>query len=128
MANLTCSPSELLAATPCIQCLSKKQILTVLALSLCKIVNENSRADCDPATLLSDGNCFPCMSDTQLLQALLALVLNYGIDSGYVEAGTGLIDDAACLLCLSDHQLKSIILKQFCEGINNGTILPAVLQ
>lgn len=120
---ITCTPDDLLANQPCLACLSTRELLAILALLLCKINGADPDADCSVETLASEAKCFNCMSDHQMLEAIVALVAQFAIDNDYLEADTGLRQDAECLVCADPKTVRSIILKQICDGINNGTIL-----
>ena len=126
MAVLVCDRNDLMAFEPCLQCLSHKQLLGVIALALCKIVGGSPNAECDPAALLSDAACLDCLNDKQKLQALAALILNWGITKDMIESETELRNDIACLVCLPDAKILSIILQLICTGVADGTILCAV--
>ena len=122
MAALTCDKDELVAAFPCLTCLSEPQLLAVIALALCKINAADPEAVCDPSTLLSDAACLTCLSEKQMLQAVVALILNWGVDNGYIVSDTNLRGDIACMMCLTPKQIKAIILNQFCTGVADGNV------
>lgn len=128
MAALTCDKDELLAAFPCVKCLSEHQLIAALVLILCKIVGQSERANCDPAYLLSGSACLTCLSEKQMLEAIVALFAQAGIDAGVMEAETDLREDIACLMCLTPRQLMAIIINKLCEGIADGTIVCAPVQ
>jgi hypothetical protein len=128
MAALVCDKDELMGwdTGRCLTCFSEKQLLGVIALSLCKIVGGDPNTECAPAVLLEGAACIDCMNPKQKLQALAALILNWGIDNEYIVSETDLRNDIACLLCLPESKIMSIILSLICHGISDGTILCTV--
>lgn len=122
MANLVCDKDALMAYQPCIACLSESQMWAVIALALCKFNAGDPNAECDPAVLLADAACLTCLSEKQMLQAVVALIVNWGVDNGFIVSETNLRGDVACMLCLTPRQIKAIVLKLLCDGIAAGNV------
>jgi hypothetical protein len=114
--SIVCTPTGLLEgvipAQDCLQCMSHSQLLSILALILCKM-NGGADADCSPATLAEDAACFECMSDHQMLVALVNLFVTYAINVNDLEEGD-LRQEAVCLNCLPPKMIRAIILQQLC--------------
>ena len=127
MAALNCDKNDLLAVFPELKNLSVNQLWSLIALIFCKFQGGEPDAECDPAVLLEDAACLTCLSEKQMLEAVVALILNWGIDNGFMESDTGLRSDIACMLCLTPRQVKAIVLKLLCDGIASGNVLCARL-
>lgn len=128
MAAITCDKDELLAAYPCVACLSETQLLAVIALALCKINAGDPNADCDPSTLLDNAACLVCLSEKQMLESVVAMIVRAGVDAGSIQSETDLRGDIACMLCLTPRQILAIILNLICEGIASGALICTRLQ
>lgn len=107
-----CTPSSLLASSPCLACLSSKQLLAaflgILAIS-------DRTYDSDLAGLLKDSACFTCMSKKQMLQALVTISGNdlLGEETTVPEV----IAYIKCLDCASEKQILAAILYLLCHTI-----------
>lgn len=103
-----CTPSSLLASTPCLQCISEKEmiaaILGVLALDAGTTVSQ----------ALIDGACFTCLSKRQMLQALVTILGNELL--GEEHSVPQVIEEIRCLECSSEQQMFGAILKLICDG------------
>lgn len=107
---LTCSPpSELLKVYPCLACLSEKELLAVIVLSMAQASPLHAN---NVALLLSDSACFTCLSKKQRLQALAALLGNMGLGTKTVPE---IRDAIKCLLCGTPNQLWSAALFLYCN-------------
>jgi len=108
----TCTPDSLLASTPCLTCLSSKQLLAaflgVLAIS-------DRTYGSDLAGLLKDSACFTCMSKKQMLQALVTITGSEVLGEGTTVPEV--IDYIKCLDCASEKQLLAAILYLLCNTI-----------
>lgn len=118
-----CTPHGLLAVEPCIACLSEKDILAVIALLLCKINGGGAQTECDPTVLLDDAKDLLVMGKKQKLIALASILFQWCLDNDYLESDTGMVEDMACLTCLPEKELLTIILKQICDGVSDGTLI-----
>ena len=116
-----------MAFQPCLACLSTKELWALIALAFCKMNGGDPNTECDPAVLLKDAACLTCQSEKQMLQSVVALILNWAITNGFMLNDTDLRGDVGCMICLSPHQIKAIVLKQFCEGIASGNVFCAQL-
>lgn len=101
-----CTPSSLLASTPCLSCLSEHDMLAVIvgifAVALDKTIPE----------IMDEGACFSCMSKKQMLQALATILGNQLL--GEEHTAQEVIDEMHCLVCVPDQQLLAAILRMFC--------------
>ena len=107
-----CTPDSLLASTPCLACLSSKQMLAAL-LGIMAISDRTYGSDL--AGLLKDSACFRCMSKKQMLQALVTIA-----GSDMLGEGTTVPEVIAyikCLDCASEKQLFAAILYLLCHTI-----------
>lgn len=103
-----CTPSSLLASSPCLACLSEKQMLAAIV-GINAIAMEQAVPDA-----LRDSSCFMCLSKKEMLQALVTILGNQLLGEG--TTGQELIDSTKCLQCASEKQLLAAILWQFCNG------------
>lgn len=101
-----CTPSSLLASTPCLKCLSEHEMIAVIvalmALAAGKTIPE----------VMSDGACFTCLSDKEMLQALVTKLGNDLLGERYTVQDV--IDTYHCLVCAPDKQLRAAILQMLC--------------
>lgn len=106
--SFVCTPSSLVASSPCLQCLSEKElwavIVAILALGAGKTLPQ----------AVEDGACFNCMSRKQMLQALVTLLGN-DILGESISAQT-VIDQMHCLVCAPESQLMAAALKLWCDN------------
>jgi hypothetical protein len=115
---ITCTPAALVAASPCLHCVSKSDLLAVLALIMCKLAGASADADCTPATLQENAKCFECMSDQQMLEVLVVIFGDYAIYKGYLDAGD-LRHEVECLTCVKPKMLRAIILERLCHFVHD---------
>lgn len=109
-----CTPSSLLASTPCLACLSEKEMLAAIV-GIFAV-----HADLEVATVLKSSACFTCMSKKQMLQALVTILGNQLLgENNTVEE---IIDSIRCLECSSEKQLLAAILYLICG--NTLTVEP----
>lgn len=105
-----CTPSSILASTPCVACLSEKELLAalvaIIAVSKSKTLKQ----------VLEDSACFTCMSDKQLLQAIVVIFGNGLL--GETHTIQEVIDEMHCLVCASDKQLKASLVQLLCEDVS----------
>lgn len=103
-----CTPSSLIAANPCLACLSEKELLAslvgIMALSL-----EVGLPD-----LLKDSACFMCLSKKQMLQALVSMTGNDLLGEG--TSPKDVIDQYHCLVCASEKQLQAAFIYLLCNS------------
>ena len=104
-----CTPSSLLASSPCLDCLSERQMLAVIL----GILALNSSQEL-PA-MLQESACFMCMSKKQMLQALVTILGDQLL--GEEATPADVLDDIKCLNCASEKQLLAAILYQTCTNI-----------
>ena len=107
-----CTPSSLLASTPCLACLPSKRLLASLLGIM--VFNDRTYSE-DLKGLLKDSACFTCMSKKQMLQALVTIAGNdmLGEETSVPE----IIDYIKCLDCASEKQLLAAILYLLCHTI-----------
>lgn len=90
----SCSPSDLLSASSCWQCLPGNQLQAVVCALLCNIWKaSNPLASCDVATLLHDAGCFTCLNGQQTAAVQIQLLCEI------LHAGGG--GGSTCLVCQS---------------------------
>jgi hypothetical protein len=102
-----CTPSSLLASSPCLACISEKEMLAVIV-GIVAINTEQEIAD-----IMKASACFTCMSKKQMLQALVTVLGNQLL--GEETSAEEVVEDIKCLQCASEKQLLAAILYQFCS-------------
>lgn len=102
-----CTPSSLLASTPCLGCLSEKQMLSAIA-GIFAVESEQTASE-----LLEASACFMCLSKKQMLQALVTVLGNQLLGEG--NDAQDVLDASACIECASEKQLLAAILFQLCN-------------
>lgn len=102
-----CTPSSLLASTPCLKCLSEHELLAVLVGILA------IQAGKDIPTVMDESACFRCMSKKEMLQALVSIFGNSLL--GEEHSAQDVVDDYHCLVCATDKQLQAALLKLLCS-------------
>lgn len=102
----TCTPSSLLASTPCTKCLSEHELLAVLVGIFGLYVEKTI------PQIMEDSACFTCMSKKQMLQALVTIFGNQLL--GDSVSPSEVIDDYHCLVCATDKQLMAALLQIWC--------------
>jgi hypothetical protein len=102
-----CTPSSLLASTPCLKCLSEHEMLAVLVGIMALY------AEKDIPTVMEESACFTCMSKKEMLQALVTI---FGNDLlGDSHSAQDVVDEYHCLVCATDLQLRAALLKLLCD-------------
>lgn len=119
MANIqtqsyTCTPSSLLDSSPCLSCLSEKELIATLVAILANAQSETA------AEALNNSSCFTCMSKKQMLQALVTIFGNEFL--GERVTIDEIIADLSCLVCAPEQQLLAALLRQICN-LNFAPIL-----
>lgn len=110
----TCTPSSLIASSPCVACYSKHEMIAalvaIIALALGKTANE----------IISESKCFQCMTEKQMLQSFVTVMGNNLLGDG--TSIEDVADMVNCLKCKADRDL----LAAFIYGACNLTIAPQV--
>lgn len=105
-----CTPSSLLASTPCLQCLSEHEYLAVIVGIMAISAGKTT------AEAMTDSNCFACgMSRKQMLQAVVTILGNQLLGERY--SAQDVVDSYHCLVCATDTQLLAAILQMLCNDI-----------
>lgn len=104
-----CTPSSLLDSSPCLKCLSEKELLGVI---LAIIV---SALGTTVAQALEDSKCFTCLSKKQMLQSLTTVLGNDLLGERYSQ--DAILADLACLRCSNETQLRAAILYLLCNDL-----------
>lgn len=104
-----CTPSSLLASSPCLKCLSEHEMLAVIVGILGLSAGKTN------AEILSDSACFTCMSKKEMLQALVTKLGNDLLSDRYTVQD--IIDQYHCLLCANDTQLRAAIIQLLCADL-----------
>ena len=114
--DYVCTPSSLLASSPCLACLSPKELLAVMV-GIVAINTEKKVPD-----ILKESACFTCMSKHQMLQALVTIMGNQLL--GEETTPEEVVASVKCIECASEKQLLAAILYQFCTtySIGQGSI------
>lgn len=104
-----CTPSSLLASSPCLKCLSEHEMLAVIV-GLMGLAAGKANA-----TIMSDSACFTCMSRKEMLQALVTKLGNDLLSDRYTVQEV--IDQYHCLVCATDQQLLAAIMQLLCADL-----------
>lgn len=106
--SFQCTPSSMMASTPCLACLSEKEMLAVivaiLAIAAGKTIPE----------VVSDSACFTCLSDKQLLQSIITYLGNDLL--GETVSAQDVVDQMHCLVCAPQKQLLAALVKLLCDN------------
>lgn len=102
-----CTPSSLLDSTPCLKCLSEKELLAVLVGIFA------ASADKTVAQVMEDSACFTCLSKKEMLQALVTIMGNAMLGEGTTPSD--IIANYHCLVCAPEQQLLAAALQLLCN-------------
>lgn len=106
--SFECTPSSLLASTPCVKCLSIKELWAVIVAILAIDAGKTQ------PQVISDSACFTCLSEKQMLEAFVVLLGNAVL--GSTTSLQTVIDEMHCLVCATDKQLHAAALKLLCDS------------
>lgn len=108
---LTCTPSGLANAIPCLQCLSEQELMDVLVFILASAAGYSLPTDTNK--VMSDSACFTCLNDKQLMQAAITAIGYEYLERNFTEAeGAAAIK---CLRCANPKQLKAAVVYLLCK-------------
>lgn len=111
-----CTAQGQVSTHPCLQCLSKKELLAVL---LYLFASQNYNLPSEMTELAEDSACFRCLSDKQKLQGLVSKVYTYFGETATVEE---IRASVKCLICYGDADLKAMLAQQVCDWITSITV------
>lgn len=103
-----CTPSSLLASSPCLHCLSEKEMLGTILIILA------TKADTTAQAAIDDSACFTCMSRKQMLQGLVTILGSELL--GQAETPAETLTELACIRCANETQILAAILKLLCSN------------
>ena len=112
MANVTvpreyiCTPSSLMNSSPCLACLSEKQMLAALLAIISLSTSQ------EVPTILKNSACFMCLSKKQMLQGLVTIMGNQLLGAEF--SAEDVVARVKCLQCASQKQLTAALLYSFC--------------
>lgn len=106
--SFDCTPSSLIASTPCLACLSEKEMLAVIV-GILSIAAGKTQPEA-----IEESACFTCLSNKQLLQSLVTLLGNDLLGEG--TSAQDVVEQMHCLVCASEKQLLAAILKLLCDN------------
>lgn len=112
--NLTCTPDGLVNKYDCTKCLSKTELMAVLALVLYAL---NNRGSTTLTSMLNDGKCL-CISEHQFWESIVNAFLALAIANGYFDDAADATHTAECLTCANPQTIRGIILANLCEYLN----------
>lgn len=104
-----CTPSSLLAAYPCVDCLSESQIRAFMVGIIGAAIGKTA------AEMMRESACFTCMSDKQKLEAVAVILGNSLL--GENHSPQQIIDDYKCLLCATPDQINAALTYALCHLI-----------
>lgn len=116
VAAFTCTPASLIDSTPCLKCLSEKELLAALVALFA------AQADKTVEEVTEESACYKCLSDKQLLQSLVTILGNTLLGEG--ETPSSVIEDYHCLVCLPEHDLKAALVRLICVYLATYTFTP----
>ncbi len=106
-AAFDCTPSSMLASTPCLKCLSEKEMLAVIAALMAMAASKSI------PEVISDGACFTCLSRKEMLQALVTKLGNDLLGERF--SAQDVVEEMHCLVCATENQLLASILQMLCS-------------
>lgn len=112
--NLTLTPAGLIGKYPCLNCVSEKELLAIIALMSYGL---NHSGSTDVAAMVADAKCW-CVPDKEMLVAMANALVAIAIASDYYDDATAATVAASCLSCADPHILKAIIAKATAEYID----------
>ena len=112
----TCTPSSLIASSPCLACLSEKEMIGALV-GIAAI-----SAEVEIPAVLKASACFDCLSKKQMLQALVTIAGNDLL--GEETTPQEVIDDIVCLECAGEKKLLAALLYLLCNDIKFAQRVP----
>lgn len=105
-----CTPSSLIASSPCIACVSESEMLATMV-GIAALSADRSIAD-----IMKDSACFSCLSKKQMLQALVTILGSDLLGERYTQAQ--ILDEMRCIRrCSNEKQLLSALLYLLCNDI-----------
>lgn len=107
--EFTCTPASLIESTPCLKCLSEKELMAAL-LGIYAAAAEKT-----VKSVLVDSACFDCLSKKQMLQALVTLAGNDLL--GERNTVQDIIDEITCLECAGEKKILAALLYLLCSDI-----------
>lgn len=107
---ITCTPSELLKKYSCLQCLSQKELIALLAI----ILSTGTAYENDVPRLLRASACFGCLTDKQMLQGFTALLADTVLPASVTV--TQLREKIKCLLCADPKTVRAAVLYLICQN------------
>lgn len=110
-----CTVTDLVDAFPCLNCLSKTELIAVLAQSLA-LLDSKDLSGSDLTTLLNDSACIGCLSETQMLRAVVSVIGKWANRSMTVSA---IRDDVKCLVCVDPGRVRALVVYLICVYIQN---------
>lgn len=110
--SLECTPSGLLAANPCLQCLSELELLAALVAIFATASETYAN---DVPKLLKDSACLTCLSKKQMFQAVVTIAGESLL--GENTTVQEVIDKMRCLVCSNEKQLSAAFLFLLCNDI-----------
>ena len=109
-----CTPSSLLASTPCLACVSETQLLAALVGIFA------TAAEKEIPAVLKDSACFTCMTKKQMLQSLVTIAGNDLLGERY--SAQDVLDSIRCIgQCSTEKQLLAALLYLLCNDFTLTT-------
>lgn len=101
------TPSGLTGANPCLQCLSRKELIAALAGVMA------TGAGISLNSLIQSSKCFNCLSEKEMLQGIVSIVGQSVLTNDTVA---DVIEQMHCLVCAPEKQLLAAILFLLTNG------------
>lgn len=109
-----CTVEGLLGLSPCVQCLSRKELYAVLVIILADVAGYNMPDDLQD--LLEDSACFRCPSDREKLQMIVSKFIHEYEENW--ENMDQVRDEIKCVLCIDEASLKGLLVHLLCHYID----------
>lgn len=103
----TCTPSSLMASSPCLACFSDKELLVALVAIL--IAAKGTTVD----QVMKDSACFTCLTKKQMKQGFVTIMGNELL--GEASSQDAILALMRCLRCANDTQLNAAALYLICQ-------------
>lgn len=114
--SFVCTPSSLLASSPCLGCLSETEMLATMVGIISLAVEKTIPA------IMQGSACFGCMSKKDMLQALVTILGNDLIGENFTEQQ--ILDQIKCVRqCSNEKQLLAALLYLLCNDVKFTTRL-----
>lgn len=111
--DVQCTVDGLQAASPCVKCLSRKELLALLIVIMADQLGYDLPDD--NSEILEDSACFRCQSDRERLNGFMSKLVSEYRDAYTIEE---LREEIKCILCWDEVAIKSALALLLCQYID----------